>query len=497
MSPPPGLGAGDPAPRVLVADDDLRVLELITVALTSQGFEVLTAVDGEEALRLALGQRPDLLLLEERLPRRGGLEVCEFLRRDPEEGAVPIVLMSAVPDPDTRARALARGADDLVAKPFSPRDLVARVRRLIARALELREARRRARHLERELHRAQDEARRVALETRRERRIRDTALGLGRELHRALDPGGVADVLLAATRDRLRCGFAALLVADAAWERVVPFAVAGDGWERVAGLDAPIGGELVTLLGGLARPALRRDLERFPELRHELSPFVACGVRLLAPVTGPEGVEAVLLADERPDGQPFDPAEIEALGTACEVAGLALLNGRRVRAQLERALGLLAGAEAAGPAAQARSEAATLCGHAAEALLVPARLRVAIGHAIALARWADTPEGLHALGRLVEADVTGLVSAVARVLARAEGRGRAAASDEPDLDRAALLARIGARYAAARAAGYPAGSALDVACGECADALDAASEQALRAAARELDALGALGGRAA
>jgi DNA-binding response OmpR family regulator len=492
----PGSGSGEPAPRVLVADDDARILELMTVALASQGFEVITAVDGDEALRLALGQKPDLLLLEERLPRRGGIEVCEFLRRDPEEGSVPILLLSPTADADARARALARGADDLVAKPFSPKDLVARVRRLLARAAELREARRRSRHLERELHRAQDDARRAALETRRERRLRESYAGLGRELHRALDPDAVAEALLAAARDRLRAGFAGLLVLDETAERLVPVAVDGDGWERVAGLEAPAGGELVTLLGGLARPAGRRDLERFPELRKELAPFVACGVSLLAALVGPEGVEGLLIADERPDGQPLDPIEVECLAAACDVGGLALHNARRVRAQLDRSLALLSAAHGGGITPVARAEALAIAGQAAQALLVPPRLQAALRHAIALGRWADTPEGLHAVAALAAADATGIAATLGRVLARAED-DFGVAGDDPDLDRAVALSRLGARYAESRSSGLGAATALALALEEARGALDAATEQALRAAARELAAAGIFEGRAA
>jgi DNA-binding response OmpR family regulator len=493
---PTDSGAGDPAARVLIADGDARILELMSVALSSQGFEVIRAGDGDEALRLALAQRPDLLLLDEALARRSGIEVCEFLRRDPEEGSVPIVLLAQSVDAESRPRALARGADDVVGKPFSPKDLIARVRRLLARATELREARRRARTIERELHRAQDDARRATLETRRERRLRETLGGIGRELHRALDPDAVAGALLGHVRDRLRVGFAALMVLDEAGERLRTVAVHGDGWERVAGLDAPVGGEMATLLGGLARPAARRDLERFPELRDDLAPFVACGVRLLAALVGPEGVEGLLVADERPDGLPIDPAEIESLTLACEVGGLALFNARRVRAQLERSLELLSSAHGGDVSAAGRAEGLALAGHAAQALLVPPRLRAALRHAIALGRWADTPEGLHAVSALAGADATGVAMTLARLLARIEDRSRGR-GDDPDLDRAAVLARIGARHAEARSGGLDAATALALALEDARQALDAATEQAVRAAARELDAAGLLEGRAA
>src|SRR6266540_431884 len=95
-------------PRILVVDDDRRVLELLDLALTAHGFQVLTALDGEEAMKQALDERPDLVVLDVRLPRKGGLDVCEALRRDPEDGTVPIILVSASGETETRLQGFAR-----------------------------------------------------------------------------------------------------------------------------------------------------------------------------------------------------------------------------------------------------------------------------------------------------------------------------------------------------------------------------------------------------
>ena len=150
--PPPSANTG---PRILVVDDDKRVLELLEIAFSNQGFRVLMASDGDEAIRSAAHDKPDLIVLDVRLPRRSGLDVCELLRRDQPDGGVPIVVVSAAVETETRLQAFARGADDFLPKPFSPKELVARVRRLLARTTEARDARRRVVDLERELGRAQ------------------------------------------------------------------------------------------------------------------------------------------------------------------------------------------------------------------------------------------------------------------------------------------------------------------------------------------------------
>lgn len=121
-------------PRILVVDDDRRVVELLDLALSAHGFQVLTANDGEEALRQALDERPDLVVLDVRLPRKGGLDVCEAIRRDPEDGGVPIILVSASAETETRIQGFARGADDYMGKPFRIEELLARLRALIRRA---------------------------------------------------------------------------------------------------------------------------------------------------------------------------------------------------------------------------------------------------------------------------------------------------------------------------------------------------------------------------
>src|SRR5262249_13062785 len=95
MIPPlPGLPREQPAPLVLLADPDTEVAELLAFAFKSNHFRVTLAHDGEEALRRAQSERPDLVIADVRLPARSGLEICGILRRDTEHGDVPVVLLS-------------------------------------------------------------------------------------------------------------------------------------------------------------------------------------------------------------------------------------------------------------------------------------------------------------------------------------------------------------------------------------------------------------------
>jgi two-component system alkaline phosphatase synthesis response regulator PhoP len=116
--------------RVLVVDDDVKTVELVKLYLNRDGYRVLTAYDGVEALRLAREGRPDLIVLDLMLPGIDGLEICRTLRN---ESDVPIIMLTARTTDEDKLTGLGLGADDYVTKPFSPRELAARVRAVLRR----------------------------------------------------------------------------------------------------------------------------------------------------------------------------------------------------------------------------------------------------------------------------------------------------------------------------------------------------------------------------
>ena len=116
--------------KVLVVDDDVKTVELVKLYLNRDGYRVLTAYDGVEALRLARESHPDLIVLDLMLPGIDGLEICRILRA---ESDVPIIMLTAMATDQDRLTGLDLGADDYVTKPFSPRELAARVRAVLRR----------------------------------------------------------------------------------------------------------------------------------------------------------------------------------------------------------------------------------------------------------------------------------------------------------------------------------------------------------------------------
>ncbi|WP_313668356.1 phosphate regulon transcriptional regulator PhoB [Sandarakinorhabdus sp.] len=119
--------------KILLVEDDASLVELVTYNLEKEGFDVVRTGDGEEALTLAEEEKPDLVILDWMIANLSGIEVCRRLRRAPATANLPIVMLTARGDEADRIRGLETGADDYMTKPFSPRELVARIRAVLRR----------------------------------------------------------------------------------------------------------------------------------------------------------------------------------------------------------------------------------------------------------------------------------------------------------------------------------------------------------------------------
>ena len=119
--------------RVLVVEDDPDILDLLEYSLRQEGFGVIQATSGRRALELAEREKPDLVLLDLMLPDLGGVELCRRLRARPEIASTPVIMVTARSEEADRVLGLEIGADDYITKPFSPRELVLRVRAVLRR----------------------------------------------------------------------------------------------------------------------------------------------------------------------------------------------------------------------------------------------------------------------------------------------------------------------------------------------------------------------------
>ena len=119
--------------KILVIEDDPSLTELIKYNLEQESFSVKIEMDGEEGLLLAQTELPDLILLDWMLPNLSGIEVCRRLRRGKSTKNIPIIMLTARSEENERIRGLDTGADDYITKPFSPKELVARIKAILRR----------------------------------------------------------------------------------------------------------------------------------------------------------------------------------------------------------------------------------------------------------------------------------------------------------------------------------------------------------------------------
>jgi two-component system phosphate regulon response regulator PhoB len=118
---------------ILIVDDEAAIREMLTVALEMAGYDCLEAENSQQAYSLALDHQPDLILLDWMLPGTSGLELARRLRRDERSAHIPLIMLTAKGEEDNKVQGLEVGADDYITKPFSPRELVARLKAVLRR----------------------------------------------------------------------------------------------------------------------------------------------------------------------------------------------------------------------------------------------------------------------------------------------------------------------------------------------------------------------------
>ncbi|HYM10227.1 MAG TPA: response regulator [Bryobacterales bacterium] len=117
--------------KVLVCDDELHILESVTYVVREEGYAVVTAEDGEQALRVAQAEKPDLMLLDVMMPKKNGFEVCGALKADPLTHGIYIILLTSMGQERDAEQGYQSGADEYMTKPFSPRSLRKKLHELL------------------------------------------------------------------------------------------------------------------------------------------------------------------------------------------------------------------------------------------------------------------------------------------------------------------------------------------------------------------------------
>src|SRR5258707_3923119 len=120
--------------KILVVDDEIYIVHILDFSLGMEGYEVLTALDGEQALERARAEQPDLIVLDIMMPKLDGYETCKLLKADAGTRAIPVILLSAKGRHTDQKVGFDVGADDYITKPFSPRKLVERINAILGEA---------------------------------------------------------------------------------------------------------------------------------------------------------------------------------------------------------------------------------------------------------------------------------------------------------------------------------------------------------------------------
>ena len=122
--------------KILIVEDEKDIIKMIEYNLKKEGYKVIDARDGEDALDLAVREYPDLILLDLMLPGIDGLEVCKSLKKESKTSSIPIIMLTAKSQESDKVVGLELGADDYITKPFSPRELIARIKAVLRRVAE-------------------------------------------------------------------------------------------------------------------------------------------------------------------------------------------------------------------------------------------------------------------------------------------------------------------------------------------------------------------------
>src|SRR5262245_1739500 len=120
--------------KILVVDDEIYIVHILDFSLGMEGYEVLTALDGEQALEKARAERPDLIVMDIMMPKLDGYETCKLLKSDDTTKGIPVILLSAKGRNVDQKSGFEVGADDYITKPFSPRKLVERINALLGQS---------------------------------------------------------------------------------------------------------------------------------------------------------------------------------------------------------------------------------------------------------------------------------------------------------------------------------------------------------------------------
>jgi response regulator RpfG family c-di-GMP phosphodiesterase len=346
---------------ILVADPDVRVVELLQITLSGRGYAVHSALDGETALEQIEQRRPDLVVLGVRLPRLSGFQVLEAVRAKPEWASLPMILIAGTPSNEARIQGLRLGADDYLVKPFSPRELIIKIRRILDRASDLKLLQVRADSLEQEAHRQRDEMFHAQQEMHRCLLRIGSVLRSVEEVSARHDVSEVLEGLVQVSVRDLGLERVCFLVREKGSRTLRPHAAWGTDERALRGLALAADGFLAQTLMLEGRTLTGDALAAFPLAEEELLALSAAGFSHFTPVRQDGGELLAVIAGSGADGGgPVDQFGLHLLAVLARAAAIALESaaafGDARHAFLDTTAALVATVEARYASVQGHSE---------------------------------------------------------------------------------------------------------------------------------------------
>jgi response regulator RpfG family c-di-GMP phosphodiesterase len=311
--------------NILVADQDARVVELLQITLSGRGYVVRMASDGEAALEEIERQRPDLAVLGVRLPRKSGFQIVELLRANPRTARLPIILIASTPSNESRIQGLRLGADDYLVKPFSPRELMIKIRTILDRTADLKllQARQEAlideaRRQREELHHAREEMGRYLAR-------------IGGVLHHVQEVGRPQDLesllkgLIDACGQELGLARVCVFVHGKGASDLRPRAWSGIEELTVRLLRLPREGFLCQSLQLEARTMAADEFAGYPLANDDVLKLSAAGLTHMTPILSDEReLVAIVAGGEKATGEPIDRFDLHLLDVLAHSAAGAI-----------------------------------------------------------------------------------------------------------------------------------------------------------------------------
>lgn len=315
--------------NILIVDDDPNVVEIITDSLRSRGYATESAYNGEDALRKYDDFKPDLVVLDVVLPGKNGLLVCSEIRSRDLNDDVPVIMISANPIPDDMLETYLLGAQDFIRKPFSVKEMLAKVDSFLSQANGRRDLREKNEFLEDEVLRGQEDLKRVNRELKKKVFDMRTLFDLSQDLNRLRDPEEVVNVFFLTIAGQLGIGSLSLFYARSDGDPYLSFA-GGKGIR-----DSVLRAFQLSRTGGLSGHLLGNpevlDMRRssMPEdARREASFMVGLGFHFCYPLIVKSSLVGIVFFGGKVSGQRYRANELEMFRSICSSAATGLENAR-------------------------------------------------------------------------------------------------------------------------------------------------------------------------